>query len=61
MMKTQTRLVPSTQHTTAITIIPVVGSLGGVTPAQNIINNSDVKSSVVDPDPYPDPNSQGSA
>jgi hypothetical protein len=43
MMKTQTRLVPSTQHTTAITMIPVVGSLGGVTPAQNIINITDVK------------------
>ena len=35
MMKTQTRLVPSTQQTTAITMIPVVGSLGVVTPAQD--------------------------
>jgi hypothetical protein len=44
MMNTQTRLVPNTQHTTAITIIPVVGSLGGVTPKQNIMNITDIKS-----------------
>jgi hypothetical protein len=36
MMKTQTRLVPRTQHTTAITMIPVVGSLGAATPANRL-------------------------